>query len=138
MGTKILVKANDELISHCRCDTAFATNGQLDCPWCGCGWLFTCAQCRRAFTFAKVIEVDVAPDDAMIYAGSDLDLFETGETAIYLDGMLLGPGDTDLDFTGYFARHAMDALPHAKARSKADLDAVFGDPAYWTSRALAE
>jgi hypothetical protein len=30
----------------------------MDCPWCGCGWLFTCINCRQAFTFAKAVVVD--------------------------------------------------------------------------------
>lgn len=134
---KVLVKANDDLISHCSCDTAYATNGQLDCPWCGCGWLFTCSTCRRAFTFARVVELAVPPDDERVYQGADLDFFEVGELALYLDGMLLGPRDADIDFAGYFARHVMPKLPHANAAQKSDLEVVFGDRSYWTTRALS-
>ena len=134
--TKVLVKASNEILSHCSCDLAFATNGQLDCPWCGCGWLFTCCHCRKAFTFAKVISVDSAPNDNAIYAGEDLEQFEVGEIAIYLDGMLLGPNDTDIDFTGYYAHHKMPLLPYAQATRKSDLDDVFGNRNYWVDRAL--
>src|SRR5689334_2744599 len=53
-----LVKANDSLVSHCRCASAYITfPPQMDCPWCGCGWLFTCIACRKAFTFAKAVVV---------------------------------------------------------------------------------
>src|SRR5688572_5768660 len=31
---------------------------QMDCPWCGCGWLFTCIACRKAFTFAQGVLVN--------------------------------------------------------------------------------
>jgi len=50
---------NDDLCSHCSCDPAYITfPPQMDCPWCGCGWLFTCTRCRKAFTFARGVEVD--------------------------------------------------------------------------------
>ena len=53
-----LAKANDNLVSHCRCAEALITfPPQMDCPWCGCGWLFTCIVCRKAFTFAKGVVV---------------------------------------------------------------------------------
>src|SRR5262245_16336418 len=54
-------KANDELVSHCKCAKSSAlisSPGQMDCPWCGCGWLFICSRCRKAFTFAEGIEVE--------------------------------------------------------------------------------
>jgi hypothetical protein len=58
-GHIYLKKANDELVSHCRCAEALITfPPQMDCPWCGCGWLFTCIECRRAFAFAEGIVVD--------------------------------------------------------------------------------
>src|SRR5262249_32220662 len=56
-----LRKANDDLVSHCGCDKADALVSspcQMDCPWCGCGWLFGCSRCRKAFTFAEAVEVD--------------------------------------------------------------------------------
>src|SRR5690349_1929085 len=54
-----LKKASNELVSHCTCDDAPITfPPQMDCPWCGCGWLFCCANCRKAFTFAVAVELD--------------------------------------------------------------------------------
>ena len=55
-----LRKANNDLVSHCRCakeDALISSPCQMDCPWCGCGWLFTCSRCRKAFTFAEGVEV---------------------------------------------------------------------------------
>ncbi len=38
--TVYLVKANDDLVSHCRCERTFiGAPSQIDCPWCGCGWV---------------------------------------------------------------------------------------------------
>lgn len=57
---KFFFKANDDVLSHCGCDGAPAmSTGQLDCPWCGCGWLIGCAQCGKSFTFAEVRETDI-------------------------------------------------------------------------------
>lgn len=57
--TLFLAKANNDGICFCECEECLiAWPGQLDCPWCGCGWLFTCMTCRKAFTFARVVEVD--------------------------------------------------------------------------------
>ena len=40
--TIYLEKDNDQLVSFCSCEPAYITYPpQLDCPWCGCGWLFT-------------------------------------------------------------------------------------------------
>jgi hypothetical protein len=56
---KLLAKANDDVLSHCQCSASLASlPGQLDCPWCGCGWLISCTHCRQAFTYARVVEVD--------------------------------------------------------------------------------
>src|SRR5262249_18861030 len=51
-----LRKANNDLVSHCACaqaDALVTAPSQMDCPWCGCGWLFICSRCRKAFTFAE-------------------------------------------------------------------------------------
>lgn len=56
--------AIQEGICWCKCDRGVSTpigDGQFDCPWCGCGWLFSCVQCRKAFTYARVVEVDTEP-----------------------------------------------------------------------------
>jgi hypothetical protein len=46
-----LRKANDDFVSHCKCpkaDSLISSPGQMDCPWCGCGWLFICSRCNKA------------------------------------------------------------------------------------------
>jgi hypothetical protein len=56
-----LQKANDDFVSHCRChrgDALISSPAQMDCPWCGCGWLFTCGVCRKAFAFAEGVEIN--------------------------------------------------------------------------------
>lgn len=56
-----LRKANDGFVSHCKCDKADAlisSPSQMDCPWCGCGWLFICSRCCKAFTFVEAVQVD--------------------------------------------------------------------------------
>src|SRR5262249_6838134 len=61
-----LRKASDELVSHCRCaesEALITSPGQMDCPWCGCGWLFICSRCRKAFTFAEGVEVNESWDE---------------------------------------------------------------------------
>ena len=43
-----LKKASNELISHCGCEESrISYPAQMDCPWCGCGWLFSCITCRK-------------------------------------------------------------------------------------------
>ena len=154
----LLMKADDALISFCRCDSAYATQGQMSCPWCGCGWLFTCATCRRAFTFAESVAVDVDPHDvarnsirAMMKTDvpSD-DMVERelewmtfwagrvprGERVVFLDGHVLAADTRPVAFEGWHARHAMDALPHAAAVHRKEIDDIFGQPDYWQSRQL--
>src|SRR5579863_879047 len=66
-----LAKANNDLISRCTCDRTFiGAPSQMDCPWCGCGWLFLCPKCRKAFTFAQAEEVDLTWEQL---AHNDLD-----------------------------------------------------------------
>jgi hypothetical protein len=56
----MLKKASNDGVCFCECeDGLVGVPDQLDCPWCGCGWLFTCAKCGLAFTFATPVEVDL-------------------------------------------------------------------------------
>jgi hypothetical protein len=107
---KYITKANNDVLSHCQCDNEIAAGpSQLDCPWCGCGWLISCMKCRKAFTFARVVDVDrsyadivredfanrgetVGEDEiehgAEWMAGAMADL-TVGDTVVYLDGSYL-------------------------------------------------
>lgn len=155
---KTLVKANDDLISFCRCAPAFATSGQADCPWCGCGWLFTCVDCRKAFTFARVAETEFSPEDLarrdfLRFGIKDADLkaehiaakaewlsdqiedLEVGTVCIILDGCVLPVEARDVAFDGWFARHAFDRPPQVAADGDRNvLEAMVGTAQYWLDR----
>src|SRR5687768_15525058 len=62
-----LKKATAELVSNCKCDDGRITYPpQQGCPWCGCGWLFTCISCRKAFTFATPVELETTWEELAI------------------------------------------------------------------------
>ena len=55
-GTKYLVRSGSDVLCHCDCEDApVSFPPQADCPWCGCGWMFTCLKCRKAFLFARCV-----------------------------------------------------------------------------------
>jgi hypothetical protein len=158
---KFFFKANDDVLSHCPCEGAPAmSTGQLDCPWCGCGWLIACSLCGKSFTFAEVRETDIplvelgrreaaargltgiSDDEVAAWAGGmadTLDLFEVGDIVVYLDGEYWTVDSTDIAFDGYFARHQLDRLPHVEALSDpAHLNRVLGNPKYWFDRELPD
>ena len=132
-----LTKASNDLVSHCRCEEALISfPGQADCPWCGCGWLFGCQGCRKAFTFARAIETEVpweslARRDLLGMSGkepSDLDVqrwvqamqilladVEPGKTYVTLDGHFLPTDLSELAIDGWYAHHDLDFLPHVRA-----------------------
>jgi len=155
---KFLFKANDDVLSHCRCEGAPAqSSGQLDCPWCGCGWMIPCSRCGKSFVFAEVRETDVplielgrreAEARNLLDFVSDkeiaewaegmaeaLDCFEVGDIVVYLDGSYWRVDATDIVFDGYYASHNLARLPHAEALSDpAYLNRTLGDPRYWLER----
>ncbi len=159
---KILVKANDDLISFCQCDQeAIATSGQADCPWCGCGWLFTCVKCRKAFTFARISETtrsyeEIAQEDifnqcAEKLALDDEDILEQAEwmrkelkdlsigtQCVILDGRIIPTETKNIEFDGWFAHHKFESVPHITASDKAGLSKILSDIEYWSSRELSE
>ncbi len=154
---KWLAKANDLVISHCTCEQSVAaTPVQLDCPWCGCGWLMSCAHCRKAFTYAQVVQVDqnyvdlarsgivgeeVSQSELEDIAGwmeRSVKPFQYGDVVVYLDGAYHRLDEQDLSFEGWFAEHNFVKLPHADASTKADIDDVLGLPAYWLDRELPD
>jgi hypothetical protein len=160
---KFFFKANDHVLSHCTCDPADApatSTHQLDCPWCGCGWLISCGTCGKAFTFAEVRETDVPLvefgrrevaarglkdipeaeiEDWAEGMAEMLDNFEIGDTIVYLDGSYWRIDERDIHFDGYYASHHLDRLPHAEAlRDPALLDRFLGDTKYWFERELPD
>ena len=153
-----LAKANNKLISHCSCSAALVTYPpQVDCPWCGCGRLFTCMECRKAFIFARAIETDwswqeLARRDltnkwnkrpsradvrdwveAMRVLTKDLVL---GQEYVYLDGYIL-PLDAQGTFDGWAARHEFDVLPQVAALDDPQiLASTVGSKSYWLERRI--
>ena len=157
-----LKKANDDLISHCTCDDAPITfPPQMDCPWCGCGWLFCCANCRKAFTFAIAVEMDETweatamrdlasrgPDfkptkedvaawvEAMQVLCQDL---EPGAEYVYLDGWFI-PSDTEeIAIEGMHSEHEINCVPQVVAlQDKSIIEEVLGNQEYWTANEIPQ
>jgi hypothetical protein len=148
-----LVKDSNDLISWCQCPEALASfPGQLDCPWCGCGWLFTCIACRKAFTFARAVQVDrsleelgtsdlqgrwgkAEPDSVVEWVGAMtelLDGLEVGKRYVYLDGHFLAETDFPFAGTGWHSRHAFERAPQVDALSdRGVIDRLLANPEYW-------
>jgi hypothetical protein len=156
-----LRKANDQLVSHCQCDTAAALitePGQMDCPWCGCGWLFICCWCRRAFTFAEGIELNEswkATGQRAIRGslgrepqGRELEEWiefmqillkdiETGKNYVYLDGYVIPATAEGVSIEGWHSRHELDFVPQVAALSdRAVYDGLLCSESYWRSSKL--
>jgi predicted RNA-binding Zn-ribbon protein involved in translation (DUF1610 family) len=157
---KYIAKANNDVLSHCQCDATLAAGpAQLDCPWCGCGWLISCIKCRKAFTYARVIDVDRTYADIVREdfksRGSDDDEedivhgvqwmaealaeFAVGDIVVYLDGSYLKLDTANFAYDGWFAQHDFDRLPHAEALTNpATLRDTLGDQQYWLDRELTD
>jgi hypothetical protein len=155
--TKFLFKANDDVLSYCSCagQPAMST-GQLDCPWCGCGWMISCSSCKKSFVFAEIAETDVSMQElgrreALARGLTDIDdndvrdwaeamtealaPFAVGQIVVYLDGEYLPVDATDVAFTGYYAEHDFTRLPHFEALADPGrLRAVLGERGYWIDR----
>jgi len=156
-----LVKTSNDVISHCRCESnLIGEPAQMDCPWCGCGWLFLCANCRKAFTFARAEEVDFSWEQL---AHNDLDGkwgrqptaeeievwiefmkillkgVQVGKQYAYIDGWVFAIDETDLAFEGWHARHELPSVPQAVAvEDRGLLDRTLGNEEYWHVRAIEE
>lgn len=156
-----LKKASNELISHCGCaETRIGYPAQMDCPWCGCGWLFTCITCRKAFTFAEGVEIegtweDLAREDirnswkeepaeenVVAWVTDMKDILrdvKPGKRYVILDGRVLPVDSGPVHFGGQYASHEFEKLPHLEALAEpALLDRILGDRDYWLERAFPE
>jgi hypothetical protein len=156
-----LKKASDEVISFCSCgDGRVSFPAQMDCPWCGCGWLFSCMTCHKAFTFAEGVEIegsweDLAreevrnkwkrepeEDDIASWVEGMKEILanvELGKRYVIIDGNVIPVDATGVKFNGWHARHEFAELPQVQALSnKSALDAKLGQRGYWTSNAVPE
>jgi hypothetical protein len=161
MKITYLKKANDDVISFCACGDGRVTfPAQMNCPWCGCGWLFTCITCRKAFTFAEGVEIegtweDLAREDIrsrLEEDPSDEDVaswiegmkeitreVRAGVRYVVIDGSVIPADAKDVDFDGWHARHKFARLPQEEARSdKSLLDVRLSNRDYWSKNALPE
>ena len=151
-----LQKANDDLVSHCTCEIALvASPGQADCPWCGCGWLWSCMKCRKAFSFAVGVEVpqspvDLAVRDLAAFLGDaskiedeDLDDWTTGmpawmedvqigERYVYFDGAIIHVDSGELKFDGVHSAHNLEFVPQVRALADPTvMDEILRNYDYW-------
>lgn len=125
----------------------------MDCPWCGCGWLFTCLDCRKAFTFSRCVEVstpyeelarrDIARRSRQRKVGaweirawtrSMADVMSgltPGREYVYLDGSFFGT-DEHVEFDGWHSHHFLAALPQTEFRNDPSrLKEFFSRRDYW-------
>ncbi len=154
-----LARANNDLISHCKCEKPFiGAPAQMDCPWCGCGWLFVCPKCRKAFTFARAEECELTWEQL---AHNDLDGkygrqpcqeeiddwigfmkvltkdIQPGKVYVYIDGWVFPASEKQLHFEGMHARHDLPVVPQAAALSdRQSLEKTLGNRGYWDDRKL--
>jgi hypothetical protein len=156
-----LRKANDELVSHCKCDKTDAlisSPGQMDCPWCGCGWLFICSRCHKSFTFAEAVEVieeweetadrsirgmhQRPPENGEVEEWVEfmkmlLKGIKLGEHYVYLDGWVIPTTAEGVHIEGWHSQHELDFVPQVAAVTDPDVCTDFlGWWEYWRSTAL--
>ena len=158
MSIIYLEKASDDVVSYCSCGDGRVTfPGQADCPWCGCGWLFSCVTCRKAFTFAVGVELDhtweqIAREDlrgAVEGLASDegvaewiaamqeiLAEVEVGRRYVILDGTVIPVDARDFELDGWYARHELRSLPQVNALVNSSVvERVLGNRDYWLANA---
>ncbi|MEZ0386208.1 MAG: hypothetical protein ACAI34_04010 [Verrucomicrobium sp.] len=158
-----LRRANDDLISFCTCGDGRVTfPSQMNCPWCGCGWLFTCITCGKAFTIAEGVKLDTTweqlaaedlkgrwkdepvEEDIEVWIGvmkGTLADIVPGKKYVILDGNVLPVDARDVVFDGWHAHHEFETLPHAQALALNDasvLDIQLGSMEYWQTQALPD
>ena len=153
-----LRKANDDLVSHCRCsksEALISSPAQMDCPWCGCGWLFICSRCRKAFTFAEAFETSEPlkkiGEQVLLQSNGEsptkkevtdwtewmkilLKGIKTGQQYVYFDGWMISTSEKDVHIDGWHSRHDLDFLPHVSALAGDRLlPEILGSTEYWHS-----
>lgn len=152
-----LKKANDDLVSHCKCEPGWiSTPAQMDCPWCGCGWLFACPKCRHAYTFAVAAPCDLTWEELAHLdldtryseppTDEDVDLWielmqqmtedlEEGQQYVYFDGWAIPVDAEGFDVEGVYADHQLPAVPQAVALEEpAIVEEVLANETYWRER----
>lgn len=163
--TLYLVKANDELVSGCHCRNApIASSAQADCPWCGCGWLFTCLWCGGAFTFARAVRVRESLEELAarevprirkimsprgeireeVLIGSVEEWIaamqplirelELGKTYVYFDGFAVPTDANGIRLSGRRRSHDLDYIPQVRSLTDPSAEDLLHDIGYWTAQ----
>jgi hypothetical protein len=154
-----LAKDNDALCSHCECEkTLITAPGQADCPWCGCGWLFTCIECRKAFTFARAVEwhgswEDLARKDLEGFGRIPIDdsisewvefmkVFladiKLHQQYVYFDGAIIPINESHIHLRGLHADHNLDFIPQVAALEDPTIvNDLLTNPDYWQAHHLS-
>ena len=156
-----LVKANYDLVSSCTCaQTYIGAPGQMDCPWCGCGWLFVCPKCRKAFAFAQAQEARLTWEEL---AHNDLDGkwgrqptrqeveewislmknllkgVQVGKNYAYIDGGVFPTDGRNIRFQGMYSRHDLSEVPQFVAlKDRAALGKTLDNKEYWQARRIKQ
>jgi hypothetical protein len=130
----------------------------MDCPWCGCGWLFTCSRCRKVFTFAEAVEVNESweetadrtirnlyhrepePGEIEEWVGFMQLLIRgirPGHQYVYFDGWVFPISAEGIRVDGWHSRHDLDFIPQVAALNDPNVDdALMSSKAYWMSTAI--
>jgi hypothetical protein len=127
----------------------------MDCPWCGCGWLFICSRCRKAFTFAEGVAVNESWEDTgertvralyqrepepgevkewIAFMKILLKGVELGERYVYLDGYVIPTTAASVSIEGWHSRHDLDFVPQVAALTDSEVrDRLLCSREYWQS-----
>ncbi len=157
--TLYLERLNDEFVCWCKCERSLvSTPAQADCPWCGCGWLFTCITCGKAFTFARAVRVPETldelvgrdlrtkygepPSDELLSNGVEwmeflLQDVVPGQVYVYFDGLYVNADAPHVRHEGIYAEHDLPYVPQVRAMEDPQADArVLSDIGYWKKRRI--
>ena len=158
--TIYLERSNKELVCHCRCRQAvIAAPVQMESPWTGEGWLFTCMNCRKNFSFARGVLVEESLEELAVVdlearKGTELELedagrwvewmrtllkaVEVGKEYVYLDGYFIDVETVPLRFEGWHSRHDLPWVPQRAAlEDRSVIDDTIGNEEYWRETAIA-
>jgi hypothetical protein len=130
----------------------------MDCPWCGCGWLFSCTTCRKAFTFARGVEVDesweelarrdlvgkwtATPSEENIEEWINamkalLSKVKVGKQYVCLDGLIIPTDASDVRFRGWHSEHELEFVPQVAALDdNSVMENILSSVEYWRTRAI--
>jgi hypothetical protein len=159
MATIYLARANTKLVCYCRCaHSLISSPSQMDCPWCGCGWLFTCITCGKAYAFARGVLVDPTLEELgrthwqrcyhrepkkqelaewVQWMRILLKNVESGHEYVYVDGYYIDVDAGPLQFEGWHAEHDLPWVPQVEALADPSvLDRTIGSREYWCEHAI--